>query len=297
MFRARILPILGLAAAVALSALPADAAQRGGRRQGGGPPPAAPPPDTGRHAVPRPGNDGPRPGGAGGDVVGIPSGVGAQGHRGGPYGYPGPVYGSYRNPVYGWFRGPTYGPYLGLIRSSPYRYSHPYYTFRPRTTLGVGFHAGFAVPFPGVAYGGISPYFGGAYGYPTPYPVPYPVPYPAPYGSTGYPSSGYPSGSPAAGTPGPPPGGIAIVPGTTVPGAESYGGVSIEVTPREAEVWVDGGYAGRADEFGPQARPLTLATGVHRVELRAPGYRALAFDVNVAAGFVVPFQGALQPQP
>ncbi len=56
------------------------------------------------------------------------------------------------------------------------------------------------------------------------------------------------------------------------------------MTPNDAEVWVDGGYAGRADDFGPQARPLTLATGVHRVELRAPGYQPLAFDVNVAAG-------------
>ena len=52
----------------------------------------------------------------------------------------------------------------------------------------------------------------------------------------------------------------------------AYGGVSIEVTPSDAEVWVDGGYAGRADDFGPQARPLTLAAGLHRIELRAPGF-------------------------
>ena len=223
-------------------------------------------------------------------------GVGVQNHRRGPYGYPGPVYGGYRHPVYGSFRGPTYGPYLGPIYGSPYRYSHPYYAFRPRTTIGVGFYAGFAVPFPSVAYGSVYPYYGGAYGYPAPYPVPYPVPYPAPYPSAGYPSSsGPPSGYPATGNPGqvPPPGGITLVPGTTAPG--SFGGVSIEVTPGDAEVWVDVGYAGRADDFGPQARPLTLATGVHRIELRAQGYQPLAFDVNVAAGYVVPFQGVLQP--
>ena len=157
MFRARTFPILGLVVAVALAAFPADAAQRGGRRDGGsGQPPAAPPPDTGRRAVPRPGHDGPPPGGAGRDVVVMTPGVGAQGHRRGPYGYPGPVYGTYRNPVYGSFLGPTYGPYPGPIYASPYRYSRPYYTFRPRTTLGVGFYAGFAVPFPGVAYGGVS---------------------------------------------------------------------------------------------------------------------------------------------
>ena len=142
-----------------------------------------PQPDAGRHAVPRP-VDGPLPGGAGRDVVVMAPGVGAQDHRRGPNGYPGPIYGTYRNPVYGSFRGPVYGPYRGPIFASPYRYSHPYYTFRPRTSLGVGFYAGFAVPFPSFAYGGGYPY--GAYSYPAPYPVPYPVPYPAPHPSSGY---------------------------------------------------------------------------------------------------------------
>ncbi len=193
MFRVRIVPILGLVAAVALSALPADAAQRGGRREGRGAQPQAAP-AAGRRtscgAPPRRG--GPLPGGAGRDVVVMAPGVGAQDHRRGPNGYPGPVYGTYRNPVYGSFRGPVYGPYRGPVYASPYRYSHPYYTFRPRTSLGVGFYAGFAVPFPSFAYGGVYPY--GAYSYPAPYPVPYPVPYPAPYPSTGYPAiSGYPA--------------------------------------------------------------------------------------------------------
>ena len=295
MFRARIFPILGLVAAVTLYALPADAAQRGGRRGGGGATPqSAPPPDSGRHAVPRP-VDGAPPAGAGRDFVGLRPGAGSQDHGRGPYGYPGPVYGPYRHPVYGSFRGPIYGGYRGPVYASPYRYSHPYYSFRPRTSLGIGFYAGFAVPFPTFAYGGVYPYYGGGYGYPAPYPVPYPVPSPTPYPSPGYPSSGYP----ATVSPGqaPPPGGITMVPGTTVPGAATFGGVSIEVSPNDAEVWVDGGYAGRADDFGPRARPLTLTTGVHRVELRAQGYQPLAFDVNVAAGYVVPFQGVLQPQP
>jgi hypothetical protein len=300
MFRPRIFPLVGLCAAVALAALPADAAQRGGRRGGGsGQRPAAPPPDTGRHAVPRPGGGGQPAGGAGRDVVVRTPGVGAAHYR--PrYGYPGPVYGTYRPPVYGSFRGPTHGRFPGPIPASPYRYSHPYYTFRPRLGLGIGFHTGFAVPFPSFGYGGVYPYYGGAYGYPAPYPVPYPVPYPSPSPPTGYPASPS-SGHPATGNPGqgqaPPPGGISMVPGTPTAEAVAYGGVSIEATPGDAEVWVNGGYAGRASDFGPQARPLTLATGVHRIELRAPGHRPLAFDVNVAAGYVVPFQGALQPQP
>ena len=235
MFRARIFPLVGVVAAVALSVLPADAAQRGGRRDGGsGQPQAAPPPDAGRHAVPRPVDGGPPPGGAGRDVVVMTPGVGAQRRRP-PYGYPGPVYGTYRHPVYNSFRGPILRPVprsastpaVPLLASVPTR-------FRPHTTLGIGFYAGFAVPFPSFAYGGFSPYYGGGYGYPAPYPVPYPVPYPSPYPSTGYPaynSSGYP----ATGSPGqaPPPGGITMVPGTAAPGTVAYGGVSIEVTPTE----------------------------------------------------------------
>ena len=113
MFRARIFPLVGVVAAVALSVLPADADQRGGRRDGGsGQPQATPPPDAGRHAVPRPVDGGPPPSGAGRDVVVMTPGVGAQRHRP-PYGYPGPVYGTYRHPVYNSFRGPFYGPYPG----------------------------------------------------------------------------------------------------------------------------------------------------------------------------------------
>ncbi len=115
MFRARIFTLVGVVAAVALSVSPADADQRGGRRDGGsGQPQATPPPDAGRHAVPRPVDGGPPPGGAGRDVVVMTPGVGAQ-HRRPPYGYPGPVYGTYRHPVYNSFRGPFYGPYPGPV--------------------------------------------------------------------------------------------------------------------------------------------------------------------------------------
>jgi hypothetical protein len=305
MIRVRAFTILGLVTALALAALPADGAQRGGRRGGRGAQPAqaAPPPDTGRHAVPRGAPGGGPPGspadqpGRGVVVAAPPAGVQhdgrwPSGYRSPEYRpYPGPVYGSYRQPVSGPYRGPVYGAYRGRIYAPPYRYAHPYYAFRPRVSIGVGFWAGFAVPFPRFAYGGVYPYPGysypGAYGYASPYPVPYPVPYPAP---SPYPAPGYPgAGSPAQT---PPPAGI-----TAVPGTPAYGGVSIEVMPRDAEVWVDGGYAGPAEDFGPQARPLTLTAGGHRIELRAPGYLPLGFDVTITPGYVVPYQGTLQPEP
>ena len=42
-------------------------------------------------------------------------------------------------------------------------------------------------------------------------------------------------------------------------------------------------------------QPLTLAAGRHSIELQAPGYEPVAFDVDVAPGQVIPYQGALPP--
>jgi len=64
----------------------------------------------------------------------------------------------------------------------------------------------------------------------------------------------------------------------------AYGGVSFDVDPRDAAIYIDGEYIGYVDEFGPYDAPLTLPVGLHRVDVRAPGYRTLSFDVSVAPG-------------
>ena len=113
----------------------------------------------------------------------------------------------------------------------------------------------------------------------------YPYPYQAP--AYGYPAPGYPS----AGYP-PPPGSVAVQPGQ----AESEsGGVSFEITPSTAAVYVDGQYVGTVTDFAPTAEPLTLTPGRHQVDIRAPGYETLVFDADVTPGQVTPFQGTLQP--
>jgi len=286
MFLARTFTTLGIVAALGITAQ-ADqgrgrgsargergsaSAERGDRRG----PPAAPAPRVAppRSAVPRGGPPvtvAPPRGGAG-PIVTLP-GATAQ-HRAGPY-YPPPIYRGYRNYPAPRYYGPApryYRPHIRLAR--------PYYSFRPRVSLGFGVWVGFPVPFP--AWASVAPY-PSAYPYPVPYPVPYPSPYPSPYPvPTG--SAGYPAQAPAGSV-------------TVAPGQPAYGGVSLEITPPDAELWVDGGYAGRAGDFGPQAQPLTLTVGVHHVEVRAPGYRPLAFDVTVSAGYVVPYQGVLQPGP
>jgi hypothetical protein len=96
-----------------------------------------------------------------------------------------------------------------------------------------------------------------------------------------YGSSGYPAQAPAT--------------VTAAPGA--YGGLSFEITPSNAQVFVDGGYAGEVSDFGPYAQPLTLTPGLHRIAVQAPGYIPLVFDVTITAGPVIPYHGVLQPGP
>jgi len=77
--------------------------------------------------------------------------------------------------------------------------------------------------------------------------------------------------------------------------APIYGGVALEMSPYDADVYVDGTYAGRVEDFDGSRQPLTLVPGTHRIEVQAPGYAQLTFDVGVQAGQVIPYRGDLQP--
>jgi hypothetical protein len=138
----------------------------------------------------------------------------------------------------------------------PYGYQPYVYNFRPRLRVGVGIYLGYPVPYP--VY---DPYVYSApvYGYPGPEP--------------GYPTSGV----------------------TAAPGSAAYGGVSLEISPANATVDVDGGYAGVVADFSDPSRPLSLVAGRHHVQLQAPGYAPMGFDVDVVAGQVIPYRGDLQP--
>jgi hypothetical protein len=104
-----------------------------------------------------------------------------------------------------------------------------------------------------------------------------PVPYPVMYG---YPTYVYGEG---------------IV--TPMPSeAPAYGGISLEITPDDASVVVDGVYVGIARDFSPTHQPLTLTAGRHHIELQAPEQAPLAFDIDVVAGEVIPYRGTLPPQ-
>jgi hypothetical protein len=220
----------------------------------------------------------------------------------------------------------TRGSAVGRIGVAPGRgfvgggFYRPYYAFRPRLSIGFGIWAGYPYPY---YYGGYGyPPYAYGYGYPAydPYaynnyaPLPYDYSNASPYGypadpadSQGYPpqQQGYPpqqQGYPPQQQGYPPQqgyqqqapaGSIGVQPGGQ---QTNSGGVSFEITPTTAAVFVDGTYVGTTGEFGPTAQPLGLAPGKHHFEVRAAGYKTLSFDTDVAAGQVIPYRGALEAQ-
>src|SRR5262249_24821507 len=78
-------------------------------------------------------------------------------------------------------------------------------------------------------------YYGGPYGSPSPYPYPYPYHY----------------------------------------HGDADGSLKIEVKPRQAEVYVDGYYAGIVDNFDGTFQRLHAAPGEHEISLFLDGYRAV----------------------
>ena len=78
------------------------------------------------------------------------------------------------------------------------------------------------------------------------------------------------------------------------PGQANTGGVSFDIRPADAQIYVDGEYVGVVGDFLPTSQPLTLSAGRHRIELRGAGYEPLVFDADIAAGEVIPYQGAMQ---
>ena len=77
---------------------------------------------------------------------------------------------------------------------------------------------------------------------------------------------------------------------------QGYGGVSFSISPGDASVTVDGTFAGTVDNFNNPQSPLTLPTGQHHIQIKAPGYNTLDFDVYMEAGRVIPYAGNLQSQ-
>ena len=72
------------------------------------------------------------------------------------------------------------------------------------------------------------------------------------------------------------------------------GGLKLKVEPKSAEVYVDGNLAGTVDDFDGVFQRLELEAGPHHVEIRAPGYRTVGFDVRIDPDQTVTYRGELQ---
>ena len=198
----------------------------------------------------------------------------------------------------------TVGPGGPLVRPygfSPYGYSpYGYSSYRvwPYYGAALGF-GGFGLyydPFwSGYGYGAYSGYGGYPYGA---------------YGSGGYPYGAYGSGGYGYGYPyqnylnnngsgssdeAAPPSGSSANPGSLSVQPSAAGHLRLQVEPPTAQVYVDGFYVGTVDDFNGSAQDASLEAGPHRVEIRAPGYETLMFDVKTDANRTVTYRGTLRP--
>lgn len=75
------------------------------------------------------------------------------------------------------------------------------------------------------------------------------------------------------------------------------GSIRLKVQPRDAEVWVDGYYAGIVDDFDGIFQALKLDMGAYRIEIRKAGFETLTFDVRVQPERTITFRRELKPLP
>jgi hypothetical protein len=75
------------------------------------------------------------------------------------------------------------------------------------------------------------------------------------------------------------------------------GELRLQVYPRHAEVYVDGYFAGHVDDFDGTFQALRLEEGPYKIEIVAPGYEPLEFDVRILPGRKTTYRGELRPRP
>jgi hypothetical protein len=76
-----------------------------------------------------------------------------------------------------------------------------------------------------------------------------------------------------------------------------FGGVRLRMRPRDAQVFVDGYYAGIVDDFDGTFQQLRLEQGGHKIEVRMPGFEDLDLDVHVQPGRTINIHEDLKPRP
>jgi hypothetical protein len=155
----------------------------------------------------------------------------------------------------------------------PAHFYRPYYTFRPRGSLGFGLWAGYPFAYPYAFY---NPFFY----------YPYGSSYSDDSSYSHYPD-GYLSSDDSAPTY------STSWSSLLQPDQANLGGMSFDVTPATAELFVDNMRVGTVGQFTSTTQPVGVAAGHHHIEIRTPGYQTMSFDVEIVAGEVTPFQGTM----
>ena len=83
----------------------------------------------------------------------------------------------------------------------------------------------------------------------------------------------------------------------TPPASSGTGSLRLLVSPGSTPVYVDGNFVGTVDDFSDTDSCLNLEVGVHRVELRAPEYESVTFDVRIDANRIATYRATLTHHP
>lgn len=149
--------------------------------------------------------------------------------------------------------------YYGTGFGYRYGYGWPYRTYY-RPGISIGFSYGYPYYGYGYGYGYGYPYYGYDYPYSTSYGY---------YGSGAYVGSAY----------------------------DAEGSIRLKVTPRHADVFVDGYYVGVVDDYDGVFQRLRLAAGPHQIEIAAAGFTPITFDVRILPGRKIVYEQHLLPLP
>lgn len=79
--------------------------------------------------------------------------------------------------------------------------------------------------------------------------------------------------------------------------AIDFGRLQIKVPQREAQVYVDGFFAGTVNDYDGIFQSLKLEGGTYHIQLVQPGFQTLEFDVRITPGQKITYSGVLQPGP
>lgn len=75
------------------------------------------------------------------------------------------------------------------------------------------------------------------------------------------------------------------------------GSIRLKISPRNAEVYVDGYFAGQVDQYDGVFQKLNLEAGPHRIEIREEGFDPLMFEVRIQPDRKITYKGELKEAP